>query len=131
MTAANSTSSRWQPALLRRFLPLVQQDLSATYSRNLHKWLIIAPLIGVLTGLTITLVAVAVLREMWPPVLAYYLHHHWAIVPGLVAFLPVWIGVICASFLFANGKRAWLWLGALALAGLGLLWLLQASSWIR
>ena len=84
MADTNSTPSRWQPRMLRRFLPLVQQDLSATYSRNLHKWLIIAPLIGVLTGLTITLVAVAVLREMWPPVLAYYLHHHWAIVPGLV-----------------------------------------------
>lgn len=70
--------------LLRRYLPLVHEDLSATYSRNLHKWLLIAPLIGIATGLTITLVAVVVLREMWPPVLAYYLHHHWAIVPGLV-----------------------------------------------
>ena len=70
--------------LLDRFLPKVHEDLSATYARNLHKWLLIAPLIGVVTGLTITGVAVVILREMWPPVLAYYLHHHWAIVPGLV-----------------------------------------------
>jgi CIC family chloride channel protein len=73
-----------RPSLLRRYLPKVQEDLSATYARNLHKWLIIAPLIGVLAGLTITTVAVLILRDMWPPVLAYYLHHHWAIVPGLV-----------------------------------------------
>lgn len=73
-----------QPAILRRYLPLVHQDLSATYTRNLHKWLLIAPLIGVTVGLTITAVAVIILRKMWPPVLGYYLHHHWAIVPGLV-----------------------------------------------
>jgi CIC family chloride channel protein len=70
--------------LLRRYLPRVHQDLTATYMRNLHKWLLIAPLIGLVTGLTITAVAVIILREMWPAVLGYYLHHHWAIVPGLV-----------------------------------------------
>jgi hypothetical protein len=53
------------------------------------------------------------------------------LVPGLVTFLPVWIGVICASFLFASGKRAWLWLGALAFSGLGLLWLLQSTGFVR
>lgn len=81
-----------QHPLLRRYLPKVQakvrakvqEDLAATYSRNLHKWLVIAPLIGVAAGLTITAVAVILLRVMWPPILAYYLHHHWAIVPGLV-----------------------------------------------
>jgi CIC family chloride channel protein len=70
--------------VLRQFLPKVQEDLGATYRRNLHKWLLIAPLVGVIAGLTITAVAIIILREMWPPVLAYYLHHHWAIVPGLV-----------------------------------------------
>jgi CIC family chloride channel protein len=74
-----------QPAILRRYLSLVHEDLAATYTRNLHKWLLIAPLIGVTVGLTITAVAVIILRKMWPPVLVYYLHHHWAIVPGLVA----------------------------------------------
>jgi CIC family chloride channel protein len=70
--------------VLRRLLPKVHEDLTATYTRNLHKWLLIAPLIGLMAGLTITAVAVIILREMWPVVLAYYLHHHWAIVPGLV-----------------------------------------------
>jgi CIC family chloride channel protein len=72
-------------SLLRRFLPKVKEDLSATYSRNLHKWLLIAPIIGITAGLAITGIAVIILREMWPAVLAYYLGHHWAIVPGLVA----------------------------------------------
>ncbi|MGA8939171.1 MAG: chloride channel protein [Acidobacteriaceae bacterium] len=70
--------------LVRRYFPLVREDLTATYARNLHKWLLIAPVIGIMTGLTITVVAVIILREMWPPILKYYLGHHWAIVPGLV-----------------------------------------------
>ena len=74
-----------QHTLLRRYFPRVHEDLTAAYARNLHKWLLIAPLIGVTAGLTITAVAVILLREMWPPILAYYLHHQWAIVPGLVA----------------------------------------------
>jgi CIC family chloride channel protein len=74
-----------QYSLLRRHLPLVHEDLSTTYARNLHKWLLIAPIIGILAGLAITGIAEVLLRKMWPPVLAYYLHHHWAIIPGLVA----------------------------------------------
>ncbi len=70
--------------LLRRYFPTVREDMAATYARNLHKWLLIAPLIGITAGLTITVVAVVILREMWPPILGYYLGHHWAIVPGLV-----------------------------------------------
>jgi len=67
--------------LLRKYLPVVHQDLSATYSRNLHKWLIIAPIIGVITGLGITGIAVLVLRIVWPVTVAYFLHHVWAIIP--------------------------------------------------
>jgi CIC family chloride channel protein len=70
--------------LLRKYASLVHEDLTATYARDLQKWLIIAPLIGVTTGLVITAIAVVILRMMWPPVLRYYLAHHWAIVPGLV-----------------------------------------------
>jgi hypothetical protein len=53
------------------------------------------------------------------------------IVAGLLAFFPVWVGVICAAFRFPSGARAWGWLSALALLGLGLLWLLQLSGWVR
>lgn len=70
--------------LLRKYARLVQEDLAAVYARDLRKWLVIAPLIGVLTGLIITGISVIILRLMWPPILNYYLHHHWAIVPGLL-----------------------------------------------
>lgn len=69
---------------LRRYLPFVYQDLRATYTRNLTKWLLIAPIIGIATGLVTTGLAVIILQKMWPPILRYYLAHHWAIVPGLV-----------------------------------------------
>lgn len=70
--------------LLRKYLPLVHEDLGATYSRNLHKWLLIAPVIGVTTGLVVTGVAVIILKLVWPPILRYFIHHHWAIVPGVL-----------------------------------------------
>ncbi|MFP5230207.1 MAG: chloride channel protein, partial [Acidobacteriota bacterium] len=70
--------------LLRRYLPLVHEDLVQVYARDLRKWLIVAPIIGAVTGLAITGIAVVILRKMWPVVLGYYLRHHWAIVPGLV-----------------------------------------------
>lgn len=69
--------------MLRKYLPLVHEDLTAIYSRSLHKWLAIAPIIGITTGLAITAIAEIILRRLWPVVLAYYLRHHWAMVPGL------------------------------------------------
>jgi CIC family chloride channel protein len=75
--------------LLRKYMPLVHEDLTATYSRDLHKWLIIAPVIGVTTGLAITGIAIIMLGKLWPVVLGYYLGHHWAIVPGLVLAFAV------------------------------------------
>ncbi|MBN8922009.1 MAG: hypothetical protein BGP10_13880 [Rhodanobacter sp. 68-29] len=53
------------------------------------------------------------------------------LVPCVLAFFPVWIGVVCASLQFASGKQAWLWLSVLALAGLGLLRALQMLQWLR
>jgi chloride channel protein, CIC family len=70
--------------MLRKYLPRVHEDLGATYSRNLHKWLVIAPIIGVVTGLVVTGVAVTILKVLWPAMFAYYLHHHWSMVPGVV-----------------------------------------------
>jgi CIC family chloride channel protein len=70
--------------LLRKYAPLIHDDLTAVYARDLRKWLVIAPLIGLITGLMITMLVVIILNRMWPPVLNYYLLHHWAMVPGLV-----------------------------------------------
>ncbi|MGB6804100.1 MAG: chloride channel protein, partial [Candidatus Sulfotelmatobacter sp.] len=73
-----------QRPLFRRYLTLVREDLTAVYARDLRKWLIIAPVIGLTTGLVITVIVVIILGKLWPAVLGYYLRHHWAIVPGLV-----------------------------------------------
>lgn len=53
------------------------------------------------------------------------------LVPGIVAFFPAWMGVMGASFMFANGKRAWAWLVCLAVIATGLLWALQALQWVQ
>lgn len=53
------------------------------------------------------------------------------LVPGLVAFFPVWLAIVCLSLRFASASRAWLWLGGLAVLGLGLLQLLQRTGWVR
>jgi chloride channel protein, CIC family len=70
--------------LLRKYFPLVHEDLAAVYARDLRKWLLIAPIVGVTTGLVITALVVIILHKLWPVVFAYYLGHHWAIIPSLV-----------------------------------------------
>ena len=69
--------------LLKKYSSLVHEDLSETYSRDLHKWLFVAPLIGITTGLLITLIVEIILQWMWPPILGYFLAHHVAIIPGI------------------------------------------------
>ncbi len=78
-------SSFFKHPLLRRYTALVNEDLRATYSRDIQKWLLVAPIIGILTGLIITGIAVLILDIVWAALLPYYLAHHWAIVVGLVA----------------------------------------------
>ncbi|MGA6984382.1 MAG: chloride channel protein [Candidatus Sulfotelmatobacter sp.] len=70
--------------VFRKYLPLVHEDLTEVYARDLRKWLVVAPIIGLVTGLAITGVVVIILGKLWPPVLSYYLHHHWAILPGVL-----------------------------------------------
>ncbi len=86
-----------QHPLLRRYLPLVHEDLTAVYSRDLQKWLLVAPAIGLITGVAITAIAALLLGKLWPWVLNYYLAHHWAIVPGLVVAFAV-TGLIMQYF---------------------------------
>jgi chloride channel protein, CIC family len=69
---------------LRRYTALVHEDLSATYSRDIQKWLVVAPIIGIVTGLTITGLTVILLSTIWSRVLPFYLAHHWSIIPGLL-----------------------------------------------
>jgi hypothetical protein len=55
--------------LLRKYLSLIHEDLTAVYARDLRKWLIVAPVIGLTTGLVITGVVVIILGKLWPPML--------------------------------------------------------------
>lgn len=79
-----SFTSLLEHPLIRRYTSLVHADLSGTYSRQLYKWLIIAPIVGVIVGVFITLVTQIILEWMWPAVLAAYTHNPWMIIPGLV-----------------------------------------------
>jgi chloride channel protein, CIC family len=85
-TRGKSKKANWvlKHPLLRKYLPLVHEDLTATYSRDLLKWLVVAPIIGLITGLVIVGLVVIILGKLWPAVLGYYLTHHWAIVPGMI-----------------------------------------------
>lgn len=73
-----------QHPLLRKYASLIHEDLAAIYARDLRKWLVIAPVVGVITGLMTTAIAVVILNRMWPPILSYYLRHHWAMLLGLL-----------------------------------------------
>lgn len=68
---------------LRKYTRLVHQDLSRTYSRDTRKWLIVAPIIGLTTGLVATLLVKSILGWIWPPILHFDLSHHAAIIPIL------------------------------------------------
>lgn len=91
------------PPLLQRRLPHVHEDLSVTYTRSLQKWLLIAPLMGLIIGATVGGVAWVILHEMWPRVMAHYLTNHWLIVPGVTLGMAI-TGVIM-QFLVANPDR--------------------------
>ena len=67
--------------LLHKYASIIRQDLAATYSRDLHKWLIVGPIIGVAAGLVTTCIAIIILNKVWPPLLHRFLLHHWQIIP--------------------------------------------------
>ncbi|MGH9486693.1 MAG: chloride channel protein [Terriglobales bacterium] len=87
----------WDRPLVRRYRSLVHADLLATYSRDIHKWIYIAPILGVVTGLLITLITKVILVWLWPPLLAAYLHHPYWIIPGLA------LGFLIAGLLMQYG----------------------------
>jgi chloride channel protein, CIC family len=73
---------------LRRYASLVREDLVATFSRDIQKWLIVAPIIGLVTGPVIAGITYVILGLVWYDLLPAYLAHHWLIVPSTtVGFL--------------------------------------------
>jgi CIC family chloride channel protein len=79
--ALDSISLRYP--ILRRYTAIFREDLSATYSRDIQKWLLVAPIIGIVVGLLITVLTKVLLDTIWVAVLPIYLQHHWTIIPGL------------------------------------------------
>ncbi len=80
--------SRFATALLerpwaRRYASLVREDLASAYTRDLRRWLLAAPILGVVTGLLITALVGTILLGIWPTVLGFDLRHPLAIVPIL------------------------------------------------
>lgn len=91
------------PALWRnhprfgKYFALVHEDLSAIYSRDIQKWLLVAPLIGVAAGLVSSGIVVAILDTTWAYLLPRYYAHHWLIVPAtMLGFLLT--GLIMQNF---------------------------------
>lgn len=76
-----------------RYTRLIREDLTAVYSRDTQKWLLVAPLIGVVTGLVVTAVTLVILTALWSRILPMYLLHHWLIVPGLI------FGFLCTGLI--------------------------------
>jgi CIC family chloride channel protein len=82
---ASIRNSRWlDHPLVRKCSALVSEDLSATYSRDIQKWLLVAPLIGIVSGLTITALALLILSGVWAAILPFLLEHHGAIIPVIL-----------------------------------------------
>ena len=72
----------------QKYLGIVREDLAAAYSRDIHKWLVVAPIIGIAAGLVTTCIAIIILNKMWPPLLHRFVTHPWEIIPiMLVGFI--------------------------------------------
>lgn len=65
----------------RKLLALLSGELTDTYSRDVQKWLLVAPLIGLVTGLVITGIVVVILQLTWYHLLPLYYKHHFLIIP--------------------------------------------------
>ena len=65
---------------------------------------------GILLGLPLSMAVVSLAVWLWPH------SSESVVIPMLVLFFPLWIGVMACSFLFRSGVRAWAWL---AVANLG------------
>lgn len=79
---ASIRNSRWfDNSLMRKCSALVSEDLGTTYSRDNRKWLLAAPIIGVASGLAITLLTLIVLSGVWAVMLPLMLDHHVLIIP--------------------------------------------------
>jgi hypothetical protein len=72
---------------------------------------------GILLGLPLALALIAAAIYLWPG------SSESVTLPFLVAFFPVWIGIMGATYMFRSGTRAWAWLAVANLAAFSALFL--------
>lgn len=78
-------------------------------------------LAGVLLGLPLSMALVGLFVWFWPG------SSQGVVVPALVAFFPVYTGVMGAAYLFRSASRAWAWLAAANVVAFALLWVAQRT----
>ncbi|NID16609.1 hypothetical protein [Luteibacter yeojuensis] len=72
---------------------------------------------GILLGLPLSMAVVSLAIWLWPH------SSESVVIPMLMLFFPLWIGVMAATFLFRRGAHAWMWLAAANLAAFAALFL--------
>jgi chloride channel protein, CIC family len=80
MADSSAGAARLRRPRYDKYFALVHEDLTAIYSRDIHKWLLVAPIIGIITGLVITGVVLVILGFLWKQLLPIYYRNHVAIV---------------------------------------------------
>jgi hypothetical protein len=78
-------------------------------------------LAGVLLGLPFSMALVGLVVWLWPGA------SQGVLIPALVAFFPVYTGVMVATYLFRSAMRAWSWLALANAAAFALLWIAQRT----
>lgn len=71
---------------------------------------------GILLGLTLSMAVIALVIWVWPG------SSEAVTLPVMMAFFPLWIGIMAATYLFRSGRHAWGWLAIANLVAFGALW---------
>ncbi|QWT19596.1 hypothetical protein KPL74_17840 [Bacillus sp. NP157] len=59
---------------------------------------------GILLGCPLSMAIVSLAIYLWPG------GGEAVVIPWLVAFFPIWVVVMAATFMYRSGARAWAWL---------------------
>ncbi|MEX1828412.1 hypothetical protein [Luteibacter sp. CQ10] len=61
---------------------------------------------GIVLGLPLSLAVISLAIWIWPG------SSEAVVIPFYMAFFPLWVAVMAATYLFRSGVRAWAWLAA-------------------
>lgn len=76
---------------------------------------------GILLGLPLSIALIAVTIWAWPG------SSEAVTLPVMMAFFPLWIGIMAGTYMFRSGVRAWAWLAVANLGAFGALWLAKST----